>query len=290
MSTAVDLTIDHGRLFSRPQQQIVRNVVIAGLLMMLALAAWLAFRRTAGAVSHELSSLHLVALAIGTAFSLSLLRTGLHRLAVDSPFCTPLQLVSLSLFCTLVAILMGASVSGGRSPVGSVALLWAILATEEAIGWFTFRRAQQRRGRSLRPSGQDESPGDHSSPAPTELRVDLDEMSDDETAGSLPEEVSQRITRASDNEGQEVVYGQLRCHFAPGQRQQNLHVAFCPPLKCVPSVTVDQLDGPPAKVRATQMQTFGACIEVRLRAASSEPSDVQVQLFASDSTAAATWD
>jgi hypothetical protein len=104
-------------------------------------------------------------------------------------------------------------------------------------------------------------------------------VEEDESSEMLPEGVSQRITRAREGDG-EMIYGILRCDFAPNLRQQNIHIAFCPPLKSRPQFSVDQVDGPTARIRSTVVESYGAGMEVKLQSASSEPSSVQLQFYA----------
>ena len=77
-----------------------------------------------------------------------------------------------------------------------------------------------------------------------------------------------------------MIYGIIRCDFVPGQRQQNVHIAFCPPLQRAPQLSLDQVDGPTARLRPAVVEPFGAGVEVKLKAASSAPASVQIQFYA----------
>ncbi len=96
----------------------------------------------------------------------------------------------------------------------------------------------------------------------------------------LPPGSSQRISRSQDEAGGEIVSGLVRCSFAPSERQRDLHLAFCPPLKRIPQFSAEQVEGPPARIRPSQVETFGVGLEVKLAALSSEPTSVQIQFFA----------
>ena len=77
-----------------------------------------------------------------------------------------------------------------------------------------------------------------------------------------------------------MIFGIVRCDFAPGQRQQNVHIAFCPPMQRKPQLSMDQVDGPTARLRPSIVEAFGAGVEVKLKTASTGPSSVQIQFYA----------
>ncbi len=108
----------------------------------------------------------------------------------------------------------------------------------------------------------------------------LEEPDEDDGFELLSSNVSQRITRGRDENGVEAVFGVVRCDFAMGQRHQNLHIAFCPPLERAPELTTDQIDGPMAKIKPSMVEVFGAGLEVKLPAPCSEPTSVQIQFYA----------
>ena len=98
----------------------------------------------------------------------------------------------------------------------------------------------------------------------------------------LPPDICQRIIRAKAADGSVVVYGLVRCEFEADQRQQNVHVAFCPPLSRKPHLHADQILGPKATLKPSLVETFGACLEVRLADPSSAPAAVQIQFYAAE--------
>jgi hypothetical protein len=170
--------------------------------------------------------------------------------------------------------------------------LWSVLVSCEGTAWFL-----RARGRWIHRSGDNRgeetqfladrpvavSPVARSAPA---LQLeDTTPSGDGDSGETLPDGVSQRITRASNEQGAEMIYGIVRCDFAPHQRQQNIHIAFCPPLDSAPQLTVDQVDGPTAGIRTTVVETYGAAIEVKLKAARSDLTSVQIQFYACESPA-----
>jgi hypothetical protein len=105
---------------------------------------------------------------------------------------------------------------------------------------------------------------------------------DPEAGDLLPPEISQRILRAHGEHGGELIYGTIQCDFRGGQRQQNLHLAFCPPLASIPDLSADQLAGPPVQIRPTMVESFGAVLELKLSSPSKQPERVQLQFYASE--------
>ena len=91
---------------------------------------------------------------------------------------------------------------------------------------------------------------------------------------------SQRMSRVRDSLGGEIVSGLVRCSFEPGERQRDIHLAFCPPLRRIPHLSTEQVEGPPARIRTTLVESFGVGLEVKLTSLSSEPASVQIQFFA----------
>jgi hypothetical protein len=167
-------------------------------------------------------------------------------------------------------------------------LFWCILLAAEAA-WFA---AGRFRGglRKPQPGGDganeaNNSPGGESgvcaasSPPPFPLKAAAVEG---DVSELLPPGSSQRISRCQDEAGGEIVSGLVRCSFAPSERQRDLHLAFCPPLKRIPQFSAEQVEGPPARIRPSQVETFGVGLEVKLAALSSEPTSVQIQFFASE--------
>ena len=96
----------------------------------------------------------------------------------------------------------------------------------------------------------------------------------------LAKDESQRLSRVRDSLGGEIISGLVRCSFEPGERQRDIHLAFCPPLKQIPHFSMEQVEGPPARIRTSLVESFGVGLEVKLTSLSSEPASVQIQFFA----------
>ncbi len=112
-----------------------------------------------------------------------------------------------------------------------------------------------------------------------------------ETAGDAPEagpwsadhpagDVIQQITRRRAVDGREALSGWIRVPLAAGQRSASVHVAFCPPLPHAPQMTVQQCEGPPARIRAVQVLPYGTRLDVKLVQPSPAPVDLLLEFTA----------
>ena len=86
-----------------------------------------------------------------------------------------------------------------------------------------------------------------------------------------PEAVSQQFTRTTTADGGEELAGWLRISFAAGQRTKNAHLAFCPPFARAPELSVEQLDGPEARIKTAQVLPYGARLDLKLPPSSESP-------------------
>jgi hypothetical protein len=108
---------------------------------------------------------------------------------------------------------------------------------------------------------------------------DVEEFEDEEEE-VLPAGIVQQITRSRLPDGGDAIEGLLRCTFDSRETMQVVHVAFCPPLSNKPEFEVNQLSGPEADIRATQVEVFGARLEVRLEETCEEPVDIVLRIYA----------
>ena len=93
-------------------------------------------------------------------------------------------------------------------------------------------------------------------------------------------DVVQQLCRTRGADGGESIQGTLRAEFAAGQRHAALHVGFCPPLARLPQVDAEPGDGPDASVRVVQAFAHGARLEVRLADPAEEACTVLVEFSA----------
>ncbi|HEY1067363.1 MAG TPA: hypothetical protein VGE52_14675 [Pirellulales bacterium] len=99
-------------------------------------------------------------------------------------------------------------------------------------------------------------------------------------ASSDSRELRCELTRRRSADGVECWSGKLYIELTPGRRTGSEHIAFCPPLPAAPHVEFRQIGGPPARVQATEIRTFGLRWEVKLQDAASEPVRVVVAFTA----------
>jgi hypothetical protein len=95
-----------------------------------------------------------------------------------------------------------------------------------------------------------------------------------------PAEVLQQLTRSQAADGTEELFGWIRLPFAVGQRTGCIHVAFCPPLCVTPEVTVEQIEGPDARIKTAQLLPYGARFDLKLAAAAESSTTVVLQFLA----------
>jgi hypothetical protein len=94
------------------------------------------------------------------------------------------------------------------------------------------------------------------------------------------EEITQQLTRSTAADGTEEIAGWLRVAFAAGQRTASVHLAFCPPFARMPELSVEQIDGPTARIKTAQVLPYGARLDLKLQAAGEMPEDVMLQFSA----------
>lgn len=70
-------------------------------------------------------------------------------------------------------------------------------------------------------------------------------------------------------DGREAVEGMIRIRFAPHERQGTAHLSFCPPFDSVPTIEFEMESDSDIDSRITQIQSFGARIEMKRNASSS---------------------
>jgi len=253
----------------------------AGLL---GAGVFLSARRLSGAFVQPLGTTDLALAAI----SLGLLAVGAR---IATAFCLPetrsaTSLVAL-LLPTAALVLIAASLSLPGTAQLPLVIFWTLLVAEEVVVLDLLLRrlpkgavpvssvkieTQVKRSTSdVEPFAEDEDSSEENS--------SLD-------ASTLDPSVTQKITRASGEDGTEVIHALLRGDFVVGQRLVTLHVAFCPPLQGIPHIDLNQSAGPSVRIQATQVQPFGMRIEARLERAADSPQSVTIELLAQDSSSA----
>ena len=235
--------------------------VVLGLLNVA--AAVVVSRAMAGALTAPLEPAVLLTAGVLVAAAAAAVRLGwlLPRAANRS---RRLDLVVMAL-ASLAAIALGVGLcSPCGTPSAGVYLLGIIVLAEEGWAWIWFFQKCHNRGQGrLLPTE-----------SPIRLRTHETKTPDPFI------EVVQQLTRSRGADGAEELSGWLRAPFATGQRTGSVHVAFCPPLGATPELTVEQTEGPDARIKAAQVLPYGARFDLKLAAAAESPTTVLLQFSA----------
>ncbi len=271
------------------------------LLGLLGLAAVVLFeRRVAGALHTPLTGPAMAAVGMLLAVTSAAARTLLR--AVRSRSTTPHRRW-LAWLPTAPLLLAGLALTLPGGSTGGWIALWSILAAGELGGWWTAGRVAGRaKNVPCRPATQvphgdttessrpavaesaAESPADASPPG-----VSLSDVSaatfatenGDANSSEMPEEnVVQHFTRRLDASGGEILQGWIRAPFVAGQRTTNVHVAFCPPFRRSPQLSVEQYEGPEARIKQAQILPHGARLDLKLTRATEEATRVTLAIRA----------
>jgi hypothetical protein len=90
----------------------------------------------------------------------------------------------------------------------------------------------------------------------------------------------QQITRVREGDC-ETIHALFETCVAAGDRLGVTHLAFCPPLAARPELTAHAIDCDEAEVRVTQVETFGARLEVRFGQAAEQPRRIVGEVLGS---------
>lgn len=174
----------------------------------------------------------------------------------------------------LAVFTLGASLAVPGTGIARV-FFFALVAIEEGCtwAWYLGRVTDGQPavagpvGTICRPVGQDQS----SEPTRSQPVAQNDVP---------PNEVVQQLTRSRAADGVESLTGWLRIPFAAGQRTGSVHVAFCPPFAATPELSVEQIGGPPSRVKTAQLLPYGVRLDLKLAAAAEETISVLLQFEA----------
>jgi hypothetical protein len=268
-------------------ESMARLTARAGTVLCLAAATVVVSRRLCGALTRPLPTTELLflGLLLLAAAAATASRRGVsHPLEASPPARRRYVGRSIAALATW-ALAWAVSLPG--TPRAALGVFWLLVISGELLRWLgppdaalaarllAWRRAvpgPRNRSQALATAQAVEPIADY---------VAADEE-DPEAGDLLPPEISQRILRAYSEHGGELIYGTIQCDFRGGQRQQNLHLAFCPPLASIPDLSADQLAGPPVQIRPTLVESFGAVLELKLSSPSKQPERVQLQFYASE--------
>jgi hypothetical protein len=149
-----------------------------------------------------------------------------------------------------------AAVSVPGSAAGGIVGCWALVIAAETGHWWL-------RPRPPAADATVTNPPDKARPR-QETRPATPPWQEEPTLDDGEHDVFQRLTRARDPRGQDILYGTLRADLAADQRTVALHVAFCPPFATTPDVDVEQTSGPDVRIKIGQVLPYGARLDARL--------------------------
>ena len=242
----------------------LRPAALRGAISMLLLVAvLLAWRRFVGALAVPLGLTTLVAVGIGLAAGVRLVRMGCD---VEESYRTGiLPWIALS-----SAVFTAAAVSIPGTTLGGLALLWAPLALEEFL---YLRRwsvpaagvdATDRAGNATKTSVSADLPGGNALLRSDDVNLHVWHVQE----------------RAATDENIDRLAGWIDVSFEAGQRTQVAHLAFCPPFAEAPTLSLQIVSDHDAAAQHTQLLPFGARLEVKLRQDAAESMQVRVQFLA----------
>jgi hypothetical protein len=232
--------------------------------LLIAAATVVTARRMAGALQTPLEPVSLLTTGALTAAAAVVVRLG-WLLPRSANRISRVDIAVMAVTSIAAAALCGGVCSPRDTPSNIALLPRVIIVIEESLMWLWFFAKSQR------PSF---------SPVKASLRSPLCGTKTPDPFVSLSAEVTQQLTRSETADGATEVCGRLRLPFAPRQRTGSIHVAFCPPLPVTPELRVEQIEGPEARIKTAQLLPYGARFDLKLAAASEEPTAVLLQFTA----------
>ena len=234
--------------------------------LLVASAILFAARRLTGGFTESASPARIALTGVALTVIVYLIRRGIKD--VDR-FGTVLPHVP-----TLAATIIGLSIWMPGSSLYAVGLFWVFLLFGESVHWYAMdERRPGARAHSVT-----------TFLAPEESAAPIETCLPEEDASLLPEEpLQEQLRRSQTEEGHERVEGTVRIRFEPGQRIGHAHIPFCPAFAGVPRFECELIEGPDGRVKATQVQPFGARVEAKLAEDAAEEAMVWVGFSATES-------
>ena len=271
-SASVD-TAACARAVGRSTGELVRWVAAtsAGLLLLAALV--LCWRRVNGELDRPLALPFLTIVAASVAAAVAAGRMAWRyqlrrRRAAGADWIVPAIL-------SAAVLAWGASVSLPGTAQSGLLLLWGILAVEELWAW---RPTTWRRPRFGASAGGATKRGIRVDPPRAAVPHPFPVAA---SSGHPPTgDVLQQLTRCRTAGGGEVISGWIRVPLAVGQRSANVHVAFCPLFNRTPKASVEQIEGPVARIKTGQLFPWGARFDLKLSSPTEGPETVLLQFSA----------
>jgi len=274
--TTAEQTLDGDRALGADTSVEVRRwlvVLLTGLLWCAALL--IGWRRLAGALDTPLTPAVLLLLGVVVVAVAVGARSCWNRLPSRSGTLSYKRLARL--LPTTAVLLLGAAVSLRQTNAAALIAFWAMLAGEELWAWRAAAGRKRCRGAENREAPRPPEPP----PTAAVAEASVQEPVPATTPSAIPaDDVLQQLTLSRVADGGTQLAGLLRPPSATGQRTAAEHVAFCPPFAKTPQVTVEQLDGPPARVKTAQLLPHGVRLDLKLDATADTPQAVLLQFTA----------
>ena len=229
-------------------------VASATLAMLFLTAVMLCSRRLAGAFEYPPSVAILLTAAVALACSSILLRAPIFRVARIDRVILCLLLFGTTFTLSLIGMLL---TDFAAQPWWAWLALWLAILSAESFVYL-------RLGPMLKLTLQSATPVD---------------ASEDDEELELPEGVCQQLVRSFDPTLGETIHGKWRARFQSGQRNESVHLSFCPPLAGSPNLEVETVSGPAASTKPSLVVPHGARIDIRLDEPAEEQTDVVLEIF-----------
>ncbi len=220
---------------------IVNAVPLALVCLFAGVLAW---RRLAGGLQSPLDWPALLVVGGATALAAAGTRWAWRGRETGPRDVSSDWVAGVALSASLVAL--GLAVSLPETPPAGLVAFWGILIAEEAWAW-----GRHASGRLKAPPGE-----------------------------ACRGEIVQRLVRTRLPDGSESLDGWVRASLAAGQRTASVHVAFCPAFAGPPEVTVEQSEGPQARITPVQTLPYGARFDLKLAEPCDEPCEVLLNFTA----------
>lgn len=251
-----------------------RTGLIVLLTTLVGVSGLVALRRVAGALVMPLSPAAMVfaaiALAAVAAMVRSLGRPGRTEHGRPGAVGWPVRLLA-----TLSVLVAAVSLSLPGSGWLALAGLWGVVVAGEVVPWYPLPLPPLRWPRRVFPGVRRTRRDPPQRPAPHVV------ASGPPAPSGLPAaEVFQQFTRRQLADGAEEIAGWLRIPLAAGQRTENTHVAFCPPLAAAPQLHVKQVEGPAARMKTAQLLSYGVRLDLKLTEPAAEDTCILLEFNA----------
>ena len=238
-------------------RQLVVAVALTLFILFGFVSLWLAARRLSGAFTRPLSGLEIVAAAV----VIESVALGIRCILANTQVSKLRAQYSLAI--TIAVIITVASLILPGTPILGTLLALIVLLGAETASWFPSASRYLDRFFHLRPLLLVQSRGESAT-------------EDTET----PPGLFQRLTRVREAAG-ESIHVLASAEIPAHDRLGVVHVSFVPALASRPELTAHAMDTDDIEVRLTQVETFGARMEVRVPQAEPQPRHILIEVLGS---------